>query len=371
MFDLEKLYDVAEARLKAYGHSIPRRNLLGEAMEKTDFQTLVAKEINRTLKEAMSADDFPNLTSNVRNKYLRPEYNYMDVVGTYAPYTFDREIKDFKPVRVVGITEYGLLQQVPGQFAEALQFTSSAEETVNYLVTLYGRRTEELWHLLVNDDLDSFSREMGKLTRAAWRTKATLVANVFNLNPNWDVDATPVFTAGAWPGGHANTFALGLNAANLATAQGALRSQVDANGNNIMVGRYYLVVCPALEYTAMQLWWQGGGAFSSGVASIMDRTSATQPHMFADMGMQRPIVNPFITGTTTAWYLVADPRDVAFIEIGHVAGLGAPQLLTMRGHWNESILGFQVDQNFTSQNGVIITHGQDVIDPRGAVRGNV
>jgi len=365
MFNPEKLYDLAENRLKAHGHDVPRNGLLREAMEKTDFQKVVA----RVLNEAMSADDFPNVVSNVQNKYLLPEYKY-SITGTYEPYVLKRTVKDFKNVRAVRTTEYGNLQQIPGQFAEGMRFTSEGEEAINYQVSLYGARVEHLWHLLVNDDIDAFSRTLGKLARAAWRTKAALVASVFNLNPNYDVDATPVFTAGAWPAGHANTFALALNAANLGTAQNALRTQTDTNGNPIFVGKYYLVVCPTLEYTANQLWFQGGGGVLGGATMIVDRTAATQPHMFADMGMQKPIVNPFITGAT-GWYLIADPMDVPFVEVAALQGVESPMLLTARGHWNETILGFNLDQNFTSQHGCIITHGQDVIDPRGAVRGNV
>lgn len=359
LFNTDKLYDVAEDCLKEAGLPIPRNGLLKEAFAKTKFQEVICAALN----EAMSDSDFPDVVANIQNKYLMPEYKYT-INGTYEPYVFKRTVKDFKPVRAIRTTEYGNLQQVPGEFAEALRFTSNADEAINYQVTLYGARVEHLWHLLINDDIDAFSRKLGMLTRAAYRTKAALVAGIFNLNPNYELDGVPVFNAA-----HNNTNALALNAANLATAQGQLKNQTDANGNRIFVGKYYLMVCSALEYTANQLWWQGGGALASGAAAIMDRTSANLPMMFADMGMQKPIVNPFLTGNT-AWFLIADPMDVPFIEVGELQGLGNPMLLTAKGHWNETVLGYQLDQNFTSQNGCIITHGQDVVDFRGAVRGN-
>jgi hypothetical protein len=360
MFDLDKLYTLAESRLKEAGLSVPRRGLLKEAADKTDFLPLVAGVLN----EAMSASDFPNVTANVQNKFNLPEYKY-PLVNTYEPYVSKRTIKDFKPVLGVRTTEYGQFPQIPGQFAEAMRFTSENEEAVTYGVSLYGARVEHLWHLLVNDDLDAFGKKLEKLVRAAWRTKAALVAGIFNNNPNYDVDGIATFANAAWPAGHANDPNLLLTAANLTTAQGQLRAQRDANNNPIIISKYYLIVCPALEQTANQLWFQGGG----GTALMTDRTSATMPIMFVEMGMQKPIVNPFLTGTT-AWFLVADPNDVPFIEVGALQGLENPMLLTARGHWNETVLGIQLDQNFTSQHGCLITHGQDVLDPRAAVRGH-
>ena len=138
-----------------------------------------------------------------------------------------------------------------------------------------------------------------------------------------------------------------------------LLAQTDTNGNGLFISKFYLVVPPALQYTAMQLWYKAGG--------VIRRDAG--PDVFAEMGMQKPIVSPFIT-SATAWYLVADPNDVPSIEVGELQGLENPLFLTSRGHWNETVLGYNLDENFTTQHGCLMGFGMDYTDFRGLVRGN-
>lgn len=307
------------------------------------------------INEAMSSSDFPNVVSNVQNKFLLDAYTYE---GKYwEPLVKTRTVKDFKNIRSIRLTEFGNLLQIPGERAEAPEFTFRAEEAINYAVNLWGRRVEHLLSLLVDDDLNALQETTAAFGRSAARTISTDIMNIFVLNPNYDVDAVPIFNAA-----HANTQALALNAANLATAIGLLKAQTDTNGNRIQISRWTLIVPPALEYTAWQLWEQQGGRVARDAAPVVHRK----------MGMQEPIIcTDLATLSGTCWFLVADPNEIKSIEVAYLRGLEEPVYLSARGHWAQALLGQYVNQNFVTEAACIHAWGYDVVDFRGLVRGNV
>jgi hypothetical protein len=307
------------------------------------------------INEAMTASDFPQLVANVQNKVLLQ--GYKEYNEYWRPYTRVRPaVKDFKPISAVRLTELGNLLQVPGQALQALQFTARGEERITYNVNLWGIRVEHALDLLVNDDLGALSEITQALGRAAARTLAQQLCVIFNTNPNYDVDGVPIFDVA-----HANATPLAaLNAANLQAAVTALLTQTDANNNPIEVSKWYLVVNPALAITAWQLWDQTGGRVAADAAPLT---------MLRNVGMQPPIVARGIT-SATGWYVIADPNDVAFMEIAFLKGLESPKYLTARGHWMESLLGQYLGPNFTTENAIVWGWGWDCTDTRGAVRGN-
>jgi hypothetical protein len=309
------------------------------------------------INEAMSASDFPNIVSNVQNKFLLDGYSYE---GKYwEPLVKTRTVKDFKNIRSIRLTEFGNLLQIPGAAAEAPEFTFRAEEAINYHVNLWGRRVEHLLSLLVDDDLNALQETTTAFGRSAARTISTDIMNIFVANPLYDVDGIATFTVGA---PHRNAQALALNAANLATAVGLLKAQTDANGNRIQINRWTPIVPPALEYTAWQLWEQQGGRVARDAAPVVHRK----------MGMQEPIIcTDLATLSNTCWFLVADPNELKSIEVAYLRGLEEPTYLSARGHWAQSLLGQYVNQNFVTEAACIWAWGYDVIDYRGLVRGNV
>jgi len=331
------------------------RRALRESGYTGDVDDLAPYEL---INEAMSGSDFPNIVSNVQNKFLIDGYQYE---GRYwSPLVKTRPaVKDFKNIRSIRLTEMGNLLQIPGERAEAPEFTFRAEEAINYHVDLWGRRIEYLLSLLVDDDLGALQDTTSAFGRSAARTISADIMNVFVANPLYDVDGVATFTVGA---PHNNAAALALNAANLATAVGLLKTQVDTNGNPIKIGRFYLVVTPALEYTAWQLWEQQGGRVAADVAPVVHRK----------MGMQEPVIAPDLaTLSNTCWFLVADPNEIKSIEVAFLQGLEEPTYLTGRGHWAQSLLGKYVGQNFTTEDACVWAWGYDVVDYRGLVRGNV
>ena len=310
------------------------------------------------INEAMSSSDFPNIVSNVQNKFLLDGYNYE---GKYWDKLVKTRpaVKDFKNIRSIRLTELGNLLQIPGERAEAPEFTFRAEETINYHVDLWGRRVEHLLSLLVDDDLNALQETTTAFGRSAARTIAADVMTPFtNMAMTYDVDGLVIFNIGA---PHNNAQAAALNAASLTTAIGLLKAQVDANAIPIKINRFYLVVNPALEETAYQLWFQSGGRIAADVI----------PVIYRKMGMQEPIVAPDLTAfSNTCWYLVADPNELKSIELAYLRGLEEPVYLSSRGHWAEALLGRYINQNFSTENACIHAWGYDIVDYRGLVQGN-
>lgn len=320
------------------------------------------------IDEAMTGSDLPILVAATANKKMMEGYNYF---GDYwKPFVKTRMVKDFKLLTSIRLTDIGDLIQIPGVSetaavggaptapgGEAIRFGTRDQEVVTYNVNLWGRRIEYLLSLLVNDDMDALADTVFALGRSCNRTIATDIFAIFVNNPNYEPDGVPIFNAA-----HANTQALALNAANLATALTLLMSQTDTNGNAIEISRWHLVVPQALGYTANQLWEQAGGRIAADAAPITPLKT---------LGMQPPTIAPALTALSgTCWFLVADPGDIVSIEVAYLRGIENPIFLTTRGHWQESILGQYVGQNFSSENAALWAWGYDCLDYRGLVQGN-
>ena len=107
----------------------------------------------------------------------------------------------------------------------------------------------------------------------------------------------------------------------------AMLAFTDANGEPIMNRPKYLVVPPALEFTARQIltsatkmWVEsaGGGATPYPTANVM-----------ANYGLEL-VVDPYLpvidTTNTSGWYLFADPKDIAALAYGYLVGHERPEI---------------------------------------------
>jgi len=123
-----------------------------------------------------------------------------------------------------------------------------------------------------------------------------------------------------------------LTIANLETAFETMQAVTDANGEPIMNRPKYLVVVPALEFTARQIltsthksWHYGGDDEAFATAGPMPTTN-----VISQVGLQL-IVDPYLpvidtTSDEEAWYLFAAPNDIAAIEVDHLAGHERPEI---------------------------------------------
>ena len=108
----------------------------------------------------------------------------------------------------------------------------------------------------------------------------------------------------------------------------------DIGGEPIMATPKYLVVCPALEFTARQILTSAvvqrlAGATT--IAGVPDPYYGTS-NVITQVGLQLivdkylPIVNAAANDTDTQWYLFSDPSDVAALEAAHLSGHENPEI---------------------------------------------
>ena len=122
-----------------------------------------------------------------------------------------------------------------------------------------------------------------------------------------------------------------LSIANLEAGLEAMAGFRDAGGSPIYNRAKYLVVPPALEMTARQIltsankMWAGDAAAGATTIQAWPTTNVV-----SQMGIEL-IVEPWLpicdtSNGATAWYLFADPSDIACLEAGYLAGHERPEL---------------------------------------------
>jgi len=150
---------------------------------------------------------------------------------------------------------------------------------------------------------------------AAVRTEHRIVTGLYARN------------AVMYTGAHANMVATALSIAALEAGLQAMAAQTDANGEPIQNRAKYLVVPPALEMTARQILTSATKVWSDNAAG-----PAAYPtnNVVAQMGLNL-IVDPYLpiidpTDGATGWYLFADPKDIAALEVAHLQGHERPEI---------------------------------------------
>jgi hypothetical protein len=119
-----------------------------------------------------------------------------------------------------------------------------------------------------------------------------------------------------------------LSITSLSEAVQTFRNQTGPDGDPVMIEPRILLVPPALEETAKALMDRSASMIVTALASTSSK--AKEPDVNVWAGNFEVLVSPWLensnlTGySTTAWYLIADPRDVPAFEIAYLNGLQSP-----------------------------------------------
>jgi hypothetical protein len=126
-----------------------------------------------------------------------------------------------------------------------------------------------------------------------------------------------------------NQSVLPLTITNLQDACEAMAAFQDAGGEPILNRPKYLVVPPALEFTARAI-------LTSATKMWIDQAggAAAVPYPMANVIAQAGLVlviDPYLpvidtVNGATGWYLFADPSDISAIEFAHLAGHETPEI---------------------------------------------
>ena len=282
---------------------------------------------------AESTSDFPAIVANVANKTLRQGYEAYP--RTFQPFCRQVTAQDFKPINRVLLADAPALPQLDekGEFHH-LQLT---DNNITYALATFGGLVALTRKVIINDDLQAFTRIPAVLGVSAAQRESNAVWAIITSNP-----------AAVYAGDKASTTLFHANHSNLLTgvgssidpnvnateaamqkaygqARAAFRSQKGPQGTPLNLIPRFIAVPTALEMYMLQRVYPINLAAASATAVVPEWVRSLVP-----------VVEPRLDANSpTAWYFIADPAQVDTLEYCYLEG--------QQGVYIETKQGFQVD----------------------------
>lgn len=282
------------------------------------------------IKEALTTSDFPLLFGDVLDRQLLAAYKA--VAPTWKTYMRLSTVRDFKTAYRYAVTGG---DQFLAQVSEKGEYLASERDEARYSIAAlkYGRQFDISWEAIINDDLDALKDTPTRFAMAAARTEHRLAVGQYAQDSGGGVAHATSGQLYSTLAGEVNETTALLTIANLENGVEAMASFLDANGEPIMNRARYLVVPPALEMTARQILTSSQKVWSDNAAGPV---AYPTNNVISQYGLTL-IVDPYLPimdvvnggGGTTAnqgWYLFADPRDIAAVEVAHLRGHERPEI---------------------------------------------
>ena len=264
-----------------------------------------------------STSDFPEVLAAVTNKTLRQAYDLYP--QTFRPFCRQVLAGDFRDISRVQLGEAPQLQKVSegGEFKRG----TIGEARERYRVETYGRVVGITRQVIINDDLDAFTRIPAMYGTSIATLESDVVWGIITANAAMG-DGVALFHAThknlAGTGGAISVGGLGEARANMAKQTGIDKKTV------LNIRPNYLLVPVALELAAEQLIAQNITPTKSGDVvpqSIRSLTVIAEPRLDSS--------------SLGAWYLAASPALIDTIEYAYLEG--------QQGAYIETRNGFDVD----------------------------
>lgn len=265
-----------------------------------------------------TTSDFPQILASVTNRTLRAAYEAAP--RSYQIVARRTSVADFKNVQRLQLGEAPQLEKVneAGEFKRG----TIGEAKESYRVETYGKVVGITRQVLINDDLDAFTRVPALFGTAAATLESDVVWGIFTANAAM-ADGKTLFHAG-----HNNLAGTGttLDVVNLAKARTAMSRQTGLDGKTLLnIRPAFLVVPSSLELAAEQLLAQN---LSPGKPSDVVPTNLRSLTIVSE-----PRLEP--ASGAVPWYLVASPAAIDTVEYAFLEG--------QEGVFMETRMGFDVD----------------------------
>ncbi len=193
-----------------------------------------------------TTSDFPQLLAAVTNKTLRDAYDAAP--RTFMPIARRTTAADFKDIHRLQLGEAPQLEKVneAGEFKRG----TIGEAKESYRVQTWGKVIGITRQVIINDDLDAFTRVPALFGTSAATLDCDLVWGIVRDNPAM-ADGNALFHTG-----HKNLAGTGaaLDVGGLGKARAAMARQTGLDGKTILnIRPVFLVVPSTLELAAEQL----------------------------------------------------------------------------------------------------------------------
>ncbi len=282
------------------------------------------------IEEALTTSDFPLMFGDVLDRQLLAAYK--GVEAAWRPFTKLSTVRDFRDA--YRFSTYGGDNLLP-DVTEKGEYLASPRSELRYTiaVTKRGRQFDISWESMINDDLGALRDTPERFGRAAERTEHRIITALYASDVGAHVE-----------GAGGNLYAVGINCvasgtglltiANLEIGVQNMNTRTDIGGEPIMATPKYLVVGPALEFTALQILTSANKMWLAGATTIAGAPDVAVPtrNVIADKGLilivdkYLPVVNAGANDQDTQWYLFSDPADIVALEAAHLSGHENPEI---------------------------------------------
>ncbi len=251
---------------------------------------------------------------------------YQAVASVAAQIAAETDVNDFKEVTRYRLTGVGVFEKV-GPDGE-LKSAELGEDAFTNKVETYGRMITLTRQMLINDDLGAFLQIPRIIGRMSALKREEALFELLLSNPGSFFSAgNSNFLSGA---------ATALSIDSLTQAEQAFLDQTDSEGKPILLAAKTLLVPTSLKVRAQQLMTE---------TRVNELPASAKPANNPHVGKFTPVATPYLNaqgiagGSALAWYLFADPADVAAIEIAYLRGRRVPTIES--GDTNFNTLGVQ------------------------------
>ena len=294
------ILDIAEANLRAGGayksNYSPMELIMASGPSTSTFSTLLSDTANQELAQAYLA--LPSVARKISRSVPVP---------------------DFQKQSHIQLSPTNLRAEAVGADGE-LHSVVLGDRVYTVQADTYGKIVSVTRKDIINDRIGAFAQLPQALAVGALTSlERTFFERLLSNPSSFFAAANGNYLTGAGS-------ALSVSGLNAAVA--AMREQTNADGDPIYTQPAFVVVPPALEATAAQLFQSTEVVVGGG-----DTATSQQPTANPHRGKYEPLTAPYLaasiglTGSSdTAWYLVSEPTVLNLAVICYVGGLETPIL---------------------------------------------
>jgi hypothetical protein len=314
-----------EAAEKRYRRGLGLQELLLEAAWANGYTGRTVRGNERAvLQAAFSNMAIPGILSSAANKFVLS--GFMAVESSWRAVAAIRSVSDFKAApsyRLNGGFEYDEVSP-----AGELKHGEASETSYTNQAKTYGKMFSVTRQDIVNDDMGALTALPMRIGRGAAMKLNKVFWSAFLNNSSF-------FTAGRNNLVTGANSALGVDA--LTVAEQKFLDQTDPDGNPLGIAPAVLLVPTALNAKAAQLMASTELRPASSAKDVIANPHAGKFSVVYSAYLS----NAALTGnSSTAWYLLANPTDIATIEVAFLNGVETPTVETADADFN--VLGIQM-----------------------------
>jgi hypothetical protein len=258
----------------------------------------------------------PNIFGLSMNRALQRMYKGQS--RWWEPVVTRTRLSNFKEQQRIIMHQFGSLTNRPVGTEEYTELTYSETQEV-FTPTGYGNVVSVGRRAIINDDLDTIRRIPQLLAQSATYTINERVANLFLANSGAGVTLSDGFTWFNAANHQGNAGTAALSKGSLTTAIKTVAAMTNQAGKRIGWQLRYLLIPIDLIDTAYEIT----------ASEKVPGSSNNEPNFIRSrwgIPTENVIVVPQFTDTNN-WYALADPSEIAIIEVGFVLGREEPEIL--------------------------------------------